>query len=111
MGGKTSRNKGNQYERDIRNELLRWFPECVTSRYGSKELDDKCVDLMHTEPFNFQLKAWKSAPNLHKELKKMPKGSDMNILMHKRPREGTIVAMSKEDFYEILNILKLNSFL
>jgi hypothetical protein len=104
--GKTARNKGHQFERDIVNELKELGFDCSTSRYSSKEMDDKCVDIVGTPPFHIQCKAWKSAPNLHTELKKMPDDGNYNVIFHKRPRKGTIVAMTKEDFYCIIEMLK-----
>lgn len=105
--GKSARTAGHAYERQIAKELRdAGFEYCATSRYASREKDDQCVDLVHTEPFNFQLKRWKSAPNLHKELKKMPKDKNYNVVFHKRPNQGEIVAMSKESFYELLQMLK-----
>jgi len=104
------RTKGNQFERDTAKEMRELgFEKCITSRYGSRELDDACVDLMHTDPFSLQLKAWKSAPNLHKELKKMPKDNNYNVIFHKRPNQGTVVAMTKQDFYEMIKMLKSNN--
>lgn len=69
-------------------------------------MDDMCVDFVETAPFHIQAKAWKSAPNLHKELKKMPDDIMLNVVMHKRPNQGTVVAMTLEDFIEILQMLK-----
>lgn len=106
MSGKTSRTKGHNFEREIRKKLKTIFPKVETSRYSSREMDDLCVDLVDTAPFHFQCKAWKSAPNLHQELKKMPDDILFNVVMHKRPNQGTIVAMTLEDFIEILQMLK-----
>lgn len=103
-----SKKKGNAYECKIAVELRDLgFEGAVTSRYASKKRDDEKVDLMHTEPFNVQCKAWKSAPNLHIELSKMPKDGNYNVIFHKRPYKGDIVAMTKEDFYELLKLLKV----
>lgn len=106
MSGATSRRKGHAYERQIAQEWRELeYKHCMTSRYASREKDDQCVDLVGTDPFNIQCKNWKSAPNFHKELKKMPKDTNYNLIFHKRPRQGEIVAMSKEDFYELLMML------
>lgn len=106
MAGKASRRKGHAFELEIRKKLKKIFPKVQTSRYASREMDDSCVDLVNTAPFWFQCKAWKSAPNLHQELKKMPEDILFNVIMHKRPNQGTVVAMTLEDFIEILQMLK-----
>jgi hypothetical protein len=37
----------------------------------------------------------------------MPKGPLINIVFHKKSRQGTIVAMSEEDFWALLKIAEL----
>ena len=103
---------GHTYERSLRLELigLGW-DKCQTSRYASKEMDDKVVDFVHTEPFNIQAKRWKSAPSYHKVLASMPQDENYNVIIHKRPHEGEVVVMSKEDFYEIIKMLKANQII
>lgn len=103
------RQVGHDYERQVRLELIELgYEDCVTSRYGSKEMDDKLVDLLNTPPFNIQLKRWKSAPSYHDVLNAMPDDVNYNVIFHKRPNKGEVVVMSKESFYEIVKMLKAN---
>lgn len=99
--------KGNAYECAKANELKEFFgADVVTSRSESKNLDDQKVDLVHTDPFYFQLKAVESGINYHKvlgEMKQDPK--HLNVIMHKRNRQGEVVAMSKDDFYRLLDMV------
>ena len=45
----TNRNKGHNYERQLVKDFKKLgFTDCVTSRYGSKMLDDQGIDLMNT---------------------------------------------------------------
>jgi len=113
MSGKYNRQKGNQFERDLVNMLKKIGYDCTTSRYSSRELDDACVDICFKDgsPFNIQAKFYKNAPNLHKELKKLPEDSKYNFIAHKRPRQGTIVAMDIEDWLQILEILRTEKIL
>jgi len=112
MKKNNSRSVGHTYERIIRREMIELgWDKCVTSRYGSKEMDDQLVDLLHTPPFNLQIKRWKSAPSYHDILNAMPKDSNYNVIIHKRPNRGEVVVMSKSDFYEIIKMLKGNQII
>jgi hypothetical protein len=105
--GKSARNAGNQYEREVAQEFRDLgFDECVTSRSESKRTDDKGIDLCFTNPFNIQCKRWKSAPAYQDTLKSMPDDCNYNILMHKKPHKGEVVVMEKETFYELIRMLK-----
>lgn len=107
MSGKTSRTKGHNYERQIAQEMRELgYTECETSRYANRKLDDACVDLTNTFPFSIQCKAYKNQPNLRKELDKMPEDSNYNLIFLKRPYQKDTVTMDKEDFYEIIKMLK-----
>ena len=99
--GKSARNKGLNYERKIRKEFIELgWDKCVTSRYGSKEMDDAKVDLIHTEPYNIQCKAIESAQQYAKILKSMPK-TGINVVFHKRD-SFELVVLTKKDFYDII---------
>ncbi len=112
MKKNNSRAVGNAYERQIRLELIKLgWTECQTSRYASKMKDDMLVDLINTQPFNFQIKRWKSAPSYHEILKSMPQDSNYNVIIHKRPNKGEVVVMEKETFYELVEMLKVNGIL
>ena len=53
----TNRNKGHNYERQLVKDFKKLgFENCVTSRYGSKMLDDQGIDLMNTGAFAIQAK-------------------------------------------------------
>lgn len=104
-----ARNKGNSYEREIRKELLEFYPDCLTSRYASKYADDVLkTDLINTGMFNMQMKATEKAPNFQQVLSTMPTDHNFNVVFHKRNRQGEVVVLSKHDFYELLNIMKSN---
>lgn len=112
MKKNNSRSVGNQYERQLRLELIALgWDKCQTSRYASKETDDACVDFVHTPPFNIQAKRWKSAPSYHEVLKSMPDDTNYNVIIHKRPHKGEVVVMDKNTFYEMLGMLKTNKII
>jgi len=107
-----NRRAGHAYERLIAMEFqLMGFKDTLTSRYADRKRDDEKVDLVGTEPLNIQCKAWKAAPNYHKELDKMPRDLNYNCIFHKRPRQGDVVVMRKKDFYEILKMLKASDII
>jgi len=113
MAGKiNARKKGHAYELDIRD----WFKElgwkdAVSSRSESKNMDDKGVDLCYTPPFNCQMKAVEKLGSIHDILAKMPNDSNYNLVFHKKNRKGTIVAMTLEDFREIVQMLISNKII
>lgn len=107
MSGKTSRTKGHNFERQVAKEMRGLgFNDCETSRYANRKLDDACVDLTETGCFSIQCKAYKNQPNFRTELDKMPEDSNYNLVFHKAPRKRDLVVMYKEDFYEIIQMLK-----
>lgn len=95
------RNKGNSYERSLAQLFRDLGYPCTTSRYSSKELDDKKVDL-HGLPFNIQAKAVERLGCMHKVLSEMPKEDKLNFVFHKKNRKGTIVCMTQEHFLQLL---------
>lgn len=113
MSGARSKRLGSSYEQEVRREWIELgFEECETARYESKKRDDQKVDLMHTAFFNIQCKAYKSLPNPRKVLDEMPDDENYNIMFHKlnvgkgKKRPDDLVIMHKEDFYEIVKMLK-----
>ena len=112
MKKNNSRAVGNQYERQIRLEMIALgWDKCETTRFASHKLDAENVDLTCTPPFSIQCKRWKSAPSYHEVLKSMPQDSNYNVIIHKRPNKGEIVVMDKESFYEIIKMLRVNQII
>ena len=100
------RNKGNSYERKLAKEWREFGFETKTSRYESKMLDDMKVDLTNTGFFNIQAKAVERlSPSYHEILDSMPKDNNYNVIFHKRNRKGEVVVMTKDDFYELVQML------
>jgi hypothetical protein len=48
---------------------------------------------------------------MHRVLSEMPQDSNYNIVFHKRNRQGTVVAMTIEDFKEIIQMLTQNQII
>ena len=114
MGKINSKAKGRTYEQQIRKELRETFyPDCERSSYVSKYEDDVAKgDLVNTgNMFRFQLKATEKAPNFQEVLKEMKDDHKINCVFHKRNRKGEVVVMSKEDFYAVISMLKMNGIL
>lgn len=107
-----ARKKGHAYELQVRDlfKKLGW-ERCVSSRSESKNKDDAGIDLCFTDPFSIQAKAVEKLGSIHDILDSMPKDSNFNLVFHKRNRKGTIVAMSVEDFTEILQLLINNQII
>ena len=110
--GINPRKKGHAYERDIRDFFIQLgWTDCVTSRLESKRADDAGVDLCFTSPFNVQAKAVENLGSVHAVLLRMPLDDNINVVFHKRNRQGTIVAMKQADFEKIITLLKTNNLI
>jgi len=106
--GKGIRQRGNQYERIVVNELKEKFKvECTTSRYSSKDKDDQKVDIFIKSkfPLNIQCKCKNNHGNPIPVLQSMPNDTNYNVVFEKVVRVGEFVYMNKEDFYEIVDLL------
>ena len=107
-----ARKKGHAFELQIRDVFkeLGW-DKAVSSRSESKNKDDQGIDLCFTDPFSVQCKAVESLGSLHKILAAMPDDSNYNVVFHKRSRQGVIVAMTLDDFKELIQMLKSNKII
>lgn len=94
--------KGNAYELKVIQDLKELYPEAVSSRSESKRADDAGIDIMYTNNLQIQCKAVEQSINTHKILSGMPKNGKMNLIFHKRNRQGETVTLSKEDFLQLL---------
>ena len=103
-----SRKKGHALEHKIVNEFLDLgFAEAMTTRLGSKYLDDQKIDIMHVGIFRPQCKAVERL-NVHAAYNELPKAGDSSafpVLFHKKNRQGTLVTMSSDDFFRLLEIM------
>jgi hypothetical protein len=99
-----SRTKGHDFERKMAEKLREVWPNCYTQRFkGSLWMDHCGIDLVNTPPFNFQLKATERPPGYHKILSAMPKGRNINVILHKRNNKGIVAVLSYDDFLKIIN--------
>lgn len=107
--GRSARQKGTSYERAVAIKFreMGWV-ECETSRFASKKMDDMKVDLVETEPFYVQCKAVENLGPPHNVLAEMPNKGKINIVFHKKNRQGTIVAMSEESFWRLVEMAGLS---
>jgi hypothetical protein len=101
-----NRRKGHNYERQIANELKNWFPGSLTTRFGAgNKKDYEGIDIINTGMFNVQCKR-KQNLNPFTVLQNMPKDHRYNLIFWKKDRVRDTVVLDKEDFYEILEMLK-----
>ena len=109
----TNRRKGHDYERKIRLNFreLGWS-RCETSRYASKMMDDRKIDLINTKPFAVQCKASINNPSYHKIFKDMEADKDdYKVIYHKRMTDNEYVIIQKKDFHELLEMLVANKII
>lgn len=96
------RKKGHDFERKLAQTFReKGWEECLTARLESKRVDDSGVDLCFTKPFNVQAKNMQNLGSAHKTLARMPKDGNINLVFHKKTREGVIVCMTEEDFWRL----------
>ena len=108
-----NRRKGHDFERKIRQDFksLGWL-DCETSRYASKMMDDRKIDLVNTKPFAVQCKASINNPSYHKIFKDMQSDAeDYKVIYHKRMNDNEYVIMQKKDFHELLEMLVANKII
>jgi hypothetical protein len=109
----TNRRKGHDFERKIRIDYrnLGWT-KCETSRYASKMMDDRKIDLVFTKPFAIQCKSSINNPSYHKIFKQMESDKeDYKVIYHKRKNDNEYVIIQKEDFHEIIEMLIQNNII
>ena len=109
----TNRNKGHNYERQLVKDFKKLgFENCVTSRYGSKMLDDQGIDLMNTGDFAVQAKCYKRNPQYKKVLADMVVNpTDVPIVFHKAPGGKEYCILHKEDMMELIQMLISNKII
>lgn len=110
--GRSARQKGHSFELQVRDFFRELgYDKCVSSRSESKNKDDQGIDLCFTGPFNVQCKAVENLGSMHRVLGDMPQDENYNVVFHKRNRQGVVVAMSMEDFKEIIQMLTANKII
>ena len=101
-----ARKKGHSYELDIRDFFRKnGYPDAVSSRSESKNMDDKGVDLCFTGPYHVQAKAVEKLGSVHDVIARMP-ADKIRLVFHKRNRKGTIVSMTMDDFEKLMSQYK-----
>lgn len=107
-----AREKGKRFEGKVAKVWMRLFGGTVErTSYVSKKLDDQGVDLTGTDPFNLQCKAHERSIDMHTILQRMPKGTNINVVIHKRNHQPPIAALYFEDFLDLVQAMKQNGIL
>ena len=110
--GKQSRVKGHTFERELVKILREVGFDCSTSRYSSRELDDKCIDIVINAPLAIQCKATNNNfPNPVKELDKIQTDNDHKVLAVKLKNRGVYITMELKGWIDLLKILKSNKLI
>lgn len=102
-----SKGKGKRFER----WCCRWWHDLTgrevrRSAAVAPELDASGIDLIGTGLWVVQCKAVERSMDLHSVLDRMPLNAGLNVVMHKKSKRGTIVAMSLEDFAYVVSRLE-----
>lgn len=107
--GKYAREKGHAYERMIAKEFREkfGFAQAATSRNTNRLADAQGIDLQGTEPFAIQCKNTARTINYPDVLKGMQhKQEEYPVIFSKVTNKGEFVILRKEDFCELLLMLK-----
>lgn len=112
--GNRNRDKGNNYERQVAQELRELgFKDTVTSRYASKETDDNKIDLVFQEkscPLNIQLKKTANIPQYFKIRSESNSNPEAFCLIWNKQEKknknfcsvGECVIIDKKLFYKLI---------
>jgi len=98
--GKTARTKGHNAEREyvkIFREL--GYKDCITSRLGSRMLDNAGIDLMYT-PFNVQIKAGYKSLNYRKELTSLQEKREEHLVSSSPEKNFPTIIIHRKDMVE-----------
>lgn len=121
--GKRNKSAGSGWERELAQEFRKiGFPDVITTRQGSRELDAKKIDLMNSNlskngrlEYNVQAKNVKGHLAYGKILDELPKeDSIINVVLHKQTTKvkNRFVCKDKfailylKDFLELIKKLK-----
>lgn len=98
-----SKNKGTAYELKLIKELkeLLKTDNIMSTRLGSRYLDNHQVDIMGDVPVHIQAKALEVHPKSHDILKGMPTDKPRCIFWKKNHKKELVI-MEKEEFYKLL---------
>lgn len=111
--GKRNKQRGNEYERRIANELNELGFNMVTSRSESKRTDDNKVDLIDLSnklPCAIQLKRTTSTPSYFKIREESTVPNESFVLIWNKQKnvndrflsEGEVAILDKSFFYKLL---------
>jgi len=111
-GGLGVRTRGFNYERQLVREFkkLGWL-NAITARAESRNKDSLKCDILNINPFNVQAKCKNNFGNPLPTLLEMPEDENYNIVFSKVVSKGEFIIMSKNDFYEIIQMLKVNQII
>lgn len=111
MAKNRNRTAGHNYELEVIKSLKHLYPDAVSSRSESKNLDNKQVDICYTGTYHIQCKNMTTKPDYHVILNEMPKDK-VPIIFHKKTKkkeggtnfisQGEYVIMKAEDFIRLL---------
>ena len=111
-GGLGVRVRGFNYERKIAIEFRKMgWHDCVTARAESRNKDSLKCDILNINPFNVQTKCKNNFGNPLPILSEMPQGENYNIVFSKVVSKGEFITMTKNDFYELIQMLKVNQII
>ena len=106
-----NRDRGNAYELTVIKKIKHLYPDAVSSRSESKNLDNKQVDICYTGQFHIQCKLMATKPD-YKILSEMPQDK-IPVIFHRYARkskknfisEGEFAILRVEDFIKLLEQL------
>ncbi len=101
-----SKEKGKRFER----WCCKWW-HSITGREVQRtaavapQLDNAGVDLIGTGAWVVQCKSVERSMDVHAILERMPQGTGIRTVLHKRKQRGTVVVMYLDDFAHVLSKL------
>lgn len=122
-GGNRNRTAGHGFELEVINRLkeTKMFPHVVSTRSENRTRDGQKVDIINRDelkngrlPYNFQCKNTCRVEKYHELLAEMPKGTAINVVMHKRTKRtgarfntiGYYAILRQGDFIDLIKELE-----
>jgi len=119
MKTRNNRTAGNNYERQVVNELTKYGYQVATARAESRNADNAGIDIVGDFPYHIQCKVYQNYPKLNELINndRPERFKDKAIIVfHKKVKKAKVkfitedefVSLRKDDFYEIMK--KANAY-
>jgi len=108
MGGKSSRDKGLNFERSICEMLRPYYPQ-AKRHLESQSQEAFGVDIDNSGQYKIQCKCTAKVPNIPQVFKEFKDQSQINVVIFKVTNKGTYAAFRVEDALKLMQYGELHA--